>query len=424
MIPVPMPALDTLRAIDAGTLTAAAAFESHVEWIAGNEAVIGAFAHLALEAARFSHPHRAAAGPLKGLPVGVKDIFDTADMPTEYGTEIYRGNRPAADAAIVALTRRAGGSVIGKTVTTPLANLDPAATRNPRAPGHTPGGSSSGSAAAGAAGFAPFAIGTQTGGSTIRPAAYCGIAGYKPSFKLLPATGMKSFSWNLDTVGLFAPRVADAAFFAEALTGRPLRVDGEAEALPRRVGLLGVPDPDLAEPAMQAALARACRALEAQGVEIVDLGAPEDLKAAWEVHATLQNYEAARALAFDLDRHGERIPPLVKADLVAGTAIAHADYDAARGIASRSRKAAGRLFERVDIVLQPAAPGAPPEGLGSTGRALFNRLWTMTGDPAVTVSGLADDLNRPLGLQVTGPFGEDRRTLAHAHAIERLIARL
>lgn len=406
-----------------GEVSHSAAFAIYADAVANREPAIGAFAHLEIAAARAALPVQAKRGPLAGLPVGVKDIFDTADMPTAYGTTLYAGHRPAADAAIVALARRAGGSIVGKTVTTPFANLDPTPCQNPRAPGHTPGGSSSGSAAAVAAGMVPFAIGTQTGGSVIRPASYCGIAGFKPSFRLLPTTGMKTFSWNLDTTGLFAPTVADVAFFAAALSGRPLRVDAD-QVGSMRLGLLAVPDSALAEPAMLTALDHSAKVAERAGATIIDLGRDPALQAAWDVHATIQNYEAARAMAYEVDRFGDAIPPLVRADLIAGGAIAHDDYDAARGIASKARKAAGCLFEKVDAILMPAAPGVPPAGLSSTGRALFNRLWTLTGDPAVAVSGLTDDAGLPLGMQIVGPFGDDHKALAIAHWLEGVLAKV
>jgi Asp-tRNA(Asn)/Glu-tRNA(Gln) amidotransferase A subunit family amidase len=419
----PTPALALLSGLDSGALTASAVFERFAARIAEAEPQVGAFAHLALEAARQRLGEQAERGPLLGLPIGIKDIFDTADMPTAYGTTLYAGHRPAADAAIVALTRRAGGSIVGKTVTTAFANLDPAATNNPQAPGHTPGGSSSGSAAAVAAGMVPFAIGTQTGGSVIRPASYCGIAGFKPSFRLLPTVGMKTFSWNLDTVGLFAPGVADVALFASVLSKRDLRVDGAVPAA-LRLGLLRVPEWSLAEPEMVAAIERLAKAAEAAGATIVELGTDPVLHAAWDQHATLQNFEGAQAMAYEVDRFGADIPPLVRADLEAGDAIPVETYDEARRTANRARLAARKLFERVDAVLMPAAPGAPPKGLGFTGRALFNRLWTLTGDPAVAVPGLVDGRGLPLGAQVIGPFGEDRRALEAALFVEGVIRRM
>lgn len=394
-------------------------FDAHAAVIAAREPAIHAFAHLEVAAARASVPAQAARGPLRGAPVGVKDIFDSGDMPTAYGVPFYAGNRPATDAPIVALVRRAGGVLIGKTVTTPYANLDPTTCENPRAPGHTPGGSSSGSAAAVAAGMAPFAIGTQTGGSVIRPASYCGVAGYKPSFDLFPVSGMKTFAWSIDTVGFFAPTVDEVACFAAALSGRDL---ARGAARPARLGLLAVPSPDLAEPAMLEALARAGRAAEKAGVALVDLGADAALQAAWEAHATIQNYEGWRSMAGEYDRFGEAIPPLVRGDVESGRAIAADDYDAARAVVARAREAAAAIFARVDALVVPAAPGAPPAGLGSTGRALFNRLWSLLGNPAVAVPGLSDASGLPLGMQIVGPFGRDAEALAIAAWLEGVLA--
>ena len=220
-------ALELARRIEAGALSPRAVVELCAEAIATHENEIGAFAALDLDAARQrAEQQQLALLPLRGLPVGIKDIFDTADLPTAYGSPIYAGHRPKADAAMVMLIRRAGGLVLGKTVTTEFASLEPARTRNPRNPAHTPGGSSSGSAAAVAAGMLPLALGSQTGGSVIRPAAFCGVAGFKPSYRLLPTVGMKCFSWSLDTVGLFGASVPDVAFAAAAMSGRDLRVDG------------------------------------------------------------------------------------------------------------------------------------------------------------------------------------------------------
>src|SRR5215510_4946412 len=225
-------ALELVRQIETGALTPRAVVDHCADAIAKREAEIGAFVTLDIEPAR-ERAERLTTLPLRGMPIGVKDIYDTADLPTQYGSSIYAGHRPKADAAMVALVRRAGGIVLGKTVTTEFASLEPARTRNPRNPDHTPGGSSSGSAAAVAAGMVPVALGSQTGGSVIRPAAYCGIAGYKPSYRMLPSVGMKCFAWSLDTVGLFAAGVADVAFAAAAISGRDLRVDGAPPSAPR-----------------------------------------------------------------------------------------------------------------------------------------------------------------------------------------------
>src|SRR5215475_1811746 len=281
-------ALELVRQIETGALTARAVIDRCAEAIAKREADIGAFVTLAIEAAR----ERADAGanlPLRGLPVGVKDIYDTADLPTEYGSAIYAGHRPKADAAMVALIRRAGGVVIGKTVTCEFAGLEPARTRNPHNLAHTPGGSSSGSAAAVAAGMVPIALGSQTGGSVIRPAAYCGVTGFKPSFRLLPTVGMKCFSWSLDTVGLFAADVADAAFAAAAISGRDLRIDGTEPAAPR-IALVQTQFWPEASADMHGAVERAARAAEAAGAKVGAIDLPPMLEAATKAHGTIQDH--------------------------------------------------------------------------------------------------------------------------------------
>src|SRR5579864_9239293 len=271
-------ALDLARRIEAGELTPRAVVEICAEAIAAYEPQIGAFAVLDLDAARrTAEDSRLAATPLRGLPVGVKDIFDTADLPTQYGSRIYAGHRPRADAAVVAMVRRAGGLVLGKTVTTEFASLVPAGTRNPRNLAHTPGGSSSGSAAAVAAAMLPIALGSQTGGSVIRPAAFCGIAGFKPSYQLIPTIGMKAFSWHLDTVGLFAAGVADVAFAAAAITERDLRVDRSAPATPR-IALVRTQRWAQASEPMQAALEAAARAAGRAGAAVTELTLPPILE--------------------------------------------------------------------------------------------------------------------------------------------------
>src|ERR1700683_773102 len=227
-------ALDLVRRMEDGELTPRAAIELCAEAIAARENEVGAFVALDLDAARrlAADPHVAAA-PLRGLPLAFKDIYDTADFATQYGSPIYTGYRPRAHAPAVALAPRAGGIVIGKAVTTEFASLVPSPTRNPHNSAHTPGGSSSGSAAAVAAAMVPIAFGTQTAGSVIRPAAFCGVAGFKPSYRLIPMVGVQDVSWHLDTAGVFGSGVADVAFAAAAVLGRDLRVDGKVPAAPR-----------------------------------------------------------------------------------------------------------------------------------------------------------------------------------------------
>jgi Asp-tRNA(Asn)/Glu-tRNA(Gln) amidotransferase A subunit family amidase len=418
------PALSALalaRAIDTGIMTPSGVIDLCAQAIARQEAEIGAFASLDIAAA-----HRAAlAGglrlaPLRGLPLGIKDIFDTADLPTQYGSPIYAGHRPKADAALVALVRRAGGLMLGKTVTTELASLQPAATRNPRRPAHTPGGSSSGSAAAVAAGRVPIGLGSQTAGSVIRPAAFCAVVGFKPSFRLLPTVGMKCFAWSLDTAGLFAAGVADAAFAAAAITGRDLRIDQRVPAAPS-LALVRTQLWPQASADMQAALERAARAAEAAGARVRELRLPPAFEAAMRAQVIIQDHEAYRALAYEFDQHQERLAPLLRQQLANAAAIDFDSYDEARRTARHARRMFADLMADTDAMLTPSAPGAAPLGLASTGDPMFNRLWTLLGAPCVNVPGLIDRSGLPLGVQIVGRFARDRTALEAAWFLERAL---
>ncbi|HEY7300924.1 MAG TPA: amidase [Xanthobacteraceae bacterium] len=416
-------ALDLTRRIAAGELSPIDVIDLCGKAIAMREAEVGAFAAVDLEAARREAKPELVRMPLCGLPVGIKDIYDTADFPTAYGSQIYAGHRPKADAAAVMLVRRAGGIVLGKTVTTEFAGLEPAATRNPRNLAHTPGGSSSGSAAAVAAGMVPIALGSQTAGSVVRPAAFCGVAGFKPSFRMLPTVGMKGFSWSLDTVGLFAAGVADVAFAAAAISGRDLRVDGREPAVPA-IGLLRTSFWPEATSDMQDALERAARAAAAAGAEVKELTLPALFDEAASAHATIQDFEAYRALAYEYDRQRENLSPLLRQQLEKAAAIDPLAYDEARRVARRARQSFATLMAGVGVILTPSAPGSAPRGLGSTGKPTFNRLWTLLGTPCVNVPGLADAAALPLGVQVVGRFARDRSTLEAALFLERALAQL
>ncbi len=415
-------ALDLARRIEAGKLTPRAVVEMCAEAIAANEPKIGAFVTLDLDAARRAADEPGlAATPLRGLPVGIKDIYDTADLPTQYGSPIYSGYRPRANSAAVALVRRAGGLILGKTVTTQFAFMVPASTRNPRNLAHTPGGSSSGSAAAVAAGMVPIALGSQTAGSVIRPAAFCGVAGFKPSYRLIPTVGMKCLAWHLDTVGLYGAGVADVAFAAAGITGRDLRVDRTAPAAPR-IGFARTHLWPQASAAMQAAVETAARAAQRAGASVSELTLPPILEEAYRAQFIIQDYEAFRALAFEYDRHRDEVAQQLREHLDRAAAIKVEDYDAARRTASRGRRALADAMSAIDVLLVPSAPGAAPQGLGSTGDAAFNRLWTLMGTPCVNVPGL-DDGNLPLGVQIVGRFGGDREALEAALFVERAIAK-
>jgi Asp-tRNA(Asn)/Glu-tRNA(Gln) amidotransferase A subunit family amidase len=415
-------ALDLARRIAAGELKPAGVLDMCADAIAARESEIGAFTALDVDAARRRADDPAvASAPLRGLPVGVKDILDTVDFPTGYGTAFYAGFRPASDAALVSMIRRAGGIVLGKTVTTELAHARPGKTRNPHNPAHTPGGSSSGSAAAVAAGMLPIAVGSQTGGSVIRPAAYCGVAGFKPSYKLLPTVGMKCFSWHLDTAGLFAAGVTDVAFAAAAITGRDLRVDERAPAA-ARILLMRTHIWNDASEAMRGAVETAARAAAAAGAKVTDVDMPQILQDAWDAHGTVQDYEAYRALAYEYDRYRDQLGPMLQGLLDAAAKIDADTYDAARRITKRARQALADLMDDADAILTPSAPSAAPVSLASTGSHIFNRLWTLMGTPCVNIPGLADSDGLPLGVQIVGRFGHDRGALAAARFVELALA--
>jgi Asp-tRNA(Asn)/Glu-tRNA(Gln) amidotransferase A subunit family amidase len=415
-------ALDLARRIETGELTPRAVIDMCAEAIAAREKDVGAFVVLDLDGARRAADNpKLAATPLRGLPVGFKDIFDTADFPTQYGSPIYAGFQPRADAAAVALTRRAGGIVIGKTATTEFATMVPAVTRNPHNLARTPGGSSSGSCAAVAAAMLPIAFGTQTAGSVIRPAAFCGIAGFKPSYRLIPTAGIKDVAWHLDTAGVFGSGVADVAFVTAAVTGRDLRVDRSTPA-PPRIALVRSHLWPQASPAMQQAVESAARSAAAAGAKVVELTLPPILEEAYAAQFVIQDYETFRSRTFEYDRHRDQLGKQLREALDAAAAITADTYDAARRTSSRARQVFADTMADYDVILTPSAPGAAPHGLGSTGNPMFNRLWTLMGTPCVNVPGFYDG-DLPLGIQIVGRFGRDRAALEAALFVERAIAR-
>ncbi|QJP12214.1 amidase [Starkeya sp. ORNL1] len=414
-------ALALAEAVRSGRLSPADIADRCADTIAAREAEIGAFAAIDLDALRqAARAPGLADGRLAGLPVGVKDIIDTADFPTARGSAIYDGHRPASDAAIVRMLAHAGGLIAGKTATTEFAFMNPALTRNPHHAGHTPGGSSAGSAAAVAAGMLPLAIGTQTGGSVIRPASFCGVAGYKASYKLLPTIGVKAFSWSLDTLGLFAARVADLAFAAGAITGRDFDLRDAGQ--PPRLAFVITARAEQATADAHAALDEAARAAERRGARVLGQILPPEVEAADAAHNIIQSYEVALALADEYDRHRERLSPVLRDYLDAARGVSPEHYDEARRTARRARHAAADAFANFDAVLTFSATGEAPEGLGSTGSPVFNRLWTLLGAPCVNVAGLRGAKGLPVGVQVVGRFGRDKATLNIARFLERAIA--
>ena len=421
-------AIVTAAQVAAGTLDAAKLLTDTFARIDAEDGALGAFvARLelpaALEQLKQLKPAQGG-GPLQGLAVAVKDIFDTADLPTSYGSSLYASasNAPArSDAAMISAIRRAGGLVIGKSSTTEFAFLNPTATRNPNAPGRTPGGSSAGSAAAVAAGLVPFAIGTQTGGSVIRPASYCGVTGFKPSFGLLPTAGIKCFSWSLDTVGLFAASVREVAWFAEAVSGHALALAPARDASPARSWVVGVPSAypwGPVSPSAQLAIDTGSKALRAAGAELREITLPAWMKDVFEAQDVIQGYEVWRSLARDIDQHPQALSAVLRDYLLGASSISAQAYETAQNTAFAARLACVEWFSQFDVLMTPSAPDEAPLGYASTGASTFNRAWTLLGLPCVNVAGAVGVSNSPMGLQIIGGPRADRQCLLAADYLE------
>jgi Asp-tRNA(Asn)/Glu-tRNA(Gln) amidotransferase A subunit family amidase len=404
---------DQKRRIEAGTLTPEAALAESLAAIDAQEGTIKAFVN------RTKNPKAQTKGPLRGIAVGIKDIIDTADLPTEIGAAIYKGHQPRGDAPVVMQLKQAGATVVGKTTTTAFAANDPTPTLNPRNLGHTPGGSSSGSAAAVAAGMLPLAVGTQTGGSVIRPASFCGVAAIKPSYRLLPPVGVKCFSWTLDTVGLFAAGVEDVAIALSAITGR-----SELNASELKSPRIGVVTQDFAGPPETGgaeALQHAARAAAKAGASVRELKMPEIVAEAWRIHLVIQQFEAHQAFAWEYGENYDAMPPLLRRRLDDSRHFTPADYDAARIVATKARAALSEIFKDVDVLLALSAPGIAPKGLDSTGDARYNQLWTLMGTPCVNVPSYVADGNLPVGVQTIADYGDDAKAIAAARFMERAL---
>ena len=352
-------------------------------------------------------------GPLSDIPFGVKDIIETSGLATEYGSPIYKGRIGSLDAAIVRDLRGRGGILLGKTHTTAFAYRAPAPTRNPRHLEHTPGGSSSGSAAAVAAGMVPFAIGTQTGGSIGRPASFCGVAGFKTTYGLLARDGVLPLAPSFDTLGFFTHTAADMLALWEAL--------GHASAAAEPL-TLAIPDPlPEVEPVMAAAFQSAVGRLRAAGTSIQSIDISKMLAELANTQTSIMAYEAARVHHERFKEFGDRLGPI--ADLTReGLQMPVERYDAARRSADESRKKVAELFKATPVILTPAAPGPAPRGLASTGDARLNRPWSLLGTPSISIP-MPVGPSMPLGLQLAAAAAEDARLLRAAVAIEERLNR-
>jgi Asp-tRNA(Asn)/Glu-tRNA(Gln) amidotransferase A subunit family amidase len=410
-------ATQTVRLIRDGKLRTEALVEAVLDRVAAREPQVRALACFDPDRARAAATSLSP-GPLHGVPLGVKDVLDTADMPTEYGSPIWRGWRPRADAAAVAWARAAGAWCYCKTVTTEFATRKPGPTANPHAlhigSGHTPGGSSSGSAAGVADRFFPLAFGTQTAGSVIRPAAYCGIVGYKPSFGLIHRSGMKLMSESLDTIGVVARAVADCALLAEAVSGQELGdPDRQPDRAPR-IGLCRTPSWPMAQPETQALLSRVADTLARAGATVSDRELPASYAALTEAHPIVMNAESARALGWELAERREQISDLLLERLDFGLRQGPGDIARAYQAFRRAQEGFAEATEGLDVLVTPSAPGEAPPTLDWTGDPAFNFIWTSLHVPCVTVPAGTGPNGLPLGVQVVARRGEDRAALAWA----------
>ena len=418
-------AAELARRIDAGSLTVEAVVQSCLDRIREREPIVRAWVHLdagAVLAAAHAADKARRHGLLAGVPFGIKDIFDTADMPTGYGSPIYTGCRPNFDASAASLPRKEGAVLMGKTVTTEFANRHPGPTANPHNPAHTPGGSSSGSAAAVADFMVPLAIGTQTGGSVIRPAAYCGIVGFKPSFGLFPPAGMHMNTDSLDTVGIMARSVDDIALFRAAM----MAILYEKPAVPERAPRLALCRSahwDRAQPEGRAVLEQTAARLSKAGATVVESELPPSCAGVSEVQRRHSAFEAPRNHAPELYRHAALLSPDLNEEgrIAAGRRLTLDEFRTAWRDADRMRAAAQDWALGFDAILTLPAAGEAPRGLHDTGPAIFNALWTVLYMPCLTLPADTGPNGLPIGIQLVGPRHRDARLLETGLWVERAL---
>jgi Asp-tRNA(Asn)/Glu-tRNA(Gln) amidotransferase A subunit family amidase len=413
-------ASEIVRAVASGEATCEAVVRACLARIDRREKDIHAWAsidpELALARARALDrgPPR---GPLHGVPIGVKDIIDTADLPTEMGSPIYRGHRPGADAACVALTRAAGAVILGKTVTCEFAGMTPGATTNPHDLAHTPGGSSSGSGAAVADRMVPAAFGTQTGGSVLRPAAYCGVFGFKPTFGAFNRKGVFPAAESLDTVGLITRSLDDIELLGAVLEMRPPAPPAVLDS-PPRVGLCRTPLWHTAQADTVAAVENAAERLGKAGARVREVVLPEEFAGLRNAaRETINNYERAAAMGHEWITDRERISDRLRQRIALGRAMPHVEYVAALQLGEHCRARLPSVFEEADVLLAPCVNGEAPPGLGETGDPGFQAIWTILHVPALSLPTHRGRNGLPVGIQLVGMRHADQKLLACARWI-------
>ncbi len=417
-------ATTALKKIASGTFTTTDYLKACLDRVAEREKDVGAFTHLAAQRALAQAADadaRPLSGALHGIPIAIKDIIDTHDMPTEHGSPIYKGAIPVSDAACVAMLRRAGAIILGKTVTPEFAAVTPGRTANPHNLKHTPGGSSSGSAAAVADFMVPVAIGTQTVGSTIRPASYCGVVGYMPSHQILPVQGVKVQAGSLDNLGILTRSVADVSLAANAILGCDA-LQAAPSAVPPRIGFCPSPHWPQAQESTRQVMADAIALLRKAGATVEDAPLPASFDDALPAHWTILAFEFARAMAYEYGAHRTRLSPKLVELLNRGFATPYADYREACAIAFARRREFAPIIANYDVLLTPAAASEAPEGLLAPSDLLFQRFWTVLQVPAIALPGFTGPHHLPIGIQLIGPHLEDSKLLRTAAWVERAIA--
>ena len=418
-------ATEAAAAIAAGTLKSETLVRACIERIRAREPDVEAWARVDPERALAEARERDRETPrsrLHGIPVGVKDVIDTADMPTGYGSPIYQDHQPACDAACVAQVRELGGVILGKTVTTEFATRHPSKTRNPRNAAHTPGGSSAGSAAAVADGMVPIAFGTQTSSSIVRPAAYCGVVGYKPTFNLVNRAGMKFLAESLDTIGVLTRTVPDAAMIVEELSGGERARFEDVASFKPRIGFCRTPYWHQAEAATQEALVGAIPRLARAGAAIEDVALDSEFIALADAQIRVSSYEFYRALTYERTRFPQLMSDSLMTRIRGGALVTRAEYEKTQALAERCRAKLADVYRRYDVLISPSTTGEAPRGLNSTGDPVFGLTWTLMHVPAVTIPVFTGPGGLPIGLQVSGPRGGDATTLLAAEWIGRALA--
>ncbi|ASV87860.1 amidase family protein (plasmid) [Ochrobactrum quorumnocens] len=416
-------AREIATAVNAKAISARAVTESYLEAIAEKDEPVQAWEYLNAELARANADRfdsNGTTGVLAGVPIGVKDVIDTIDMPTGYGIPIYKGFRPPWDAPAVQIAKNSGGLILGKTVSTELAMASPNKTRNPHNPAHTPGGSSSGSCAAVAAGMVPLAFGTQTSGSVIRPASFCGVTAFKPTFGTINTVGIKVLCHGLDTLGIIARNIGDAAHCAASLSGRSELADLTPPVRPRIGVLLGT-RLEKAECYAIEVVNRLASVAEAAGAELIIIPAPCWFDGIFDLHEAVMGWEVTQSLASEISHNWNELTTVTRAMLEDQGRVDEARYRAAMAEIPGIRHMMDAILSRFDAVLTLAAPGEAPKGR-STGDPIFNRLWSVLQVPLICLPVSKGPNGLPVGVQFVGARGADYRLASAALFLETVIA--